>query len=158
MINVRDLPIGTELEYVTKFGNNKIIKIADSKDVTDIVELHDRPLAYFTWLDRHDAVSRDRFIAGMREEIGGSTIGAFVIWQHDIDHGFVSLLPITIPVKLYEQAVKLVKGGYSEAYIQSQMWAARDEKTSIKDISRSIRKAMVDLGVTKESLNFTVQN
>lgn len=42
---------------------------------------------------------------------------------------------------LIESAKKWLKGGYSEAYIQSQMYAARNENTGINHIAAAIKKA-----------------
>lgn len=43
--------------------------------------------------------------------------------------------------KLVETAAKWLKGGYSDAYIQSQMYAARNEQTGIYHIVAAIEKA-----------------
>ena len=45
---------------------------------------------------------------------------------------------------LIETAKKWLKGGYSEAYIQSQMYAARNEVTGINHIVAAIEKAKND--------------
>jgi hypothetical protein len=43
--------------------------------------------------------------------------------------------------ELINTAKKWLSGGYSEAYIQSQMYAARNESTSIFHIAAAIEKA-----------------
>ena len=40
---------------------------------------------------------------------------------------------------LIEKAKQWTVYGYSEAYVQSQLWASRDEHTSINDIAEAIR-------------------
>ncbi len=43
--------------------------------------------------------------------------------------------------QLINSAAKWLKGGYSDAYIQSQMYASRDQNTGIKHIVYAIEKA-----------------
>jgi len=43
--------------------------------------------------------------------------------------------------ELINKAATWLKGGYSDAYIQSQMYAARNENTGIQHIAAAIEKA-----------------
>lgn len=43
--------------------------------------------------------------------------------------------------ELIETAKKWLKGGYSDTYIQSQMYASRNENTGISHITAAIEKA-----------------
>lgn len=43
--------------------------------------------------------------------------------------------------RLIDEAKRLLKYGYSDAYIQSQMYAARNENTGISHIAAAIEKA-----------------
>lgn len=50
--------------------------------------------------------------------------------------------------RLQEKANTMVKSGYSEAYIQSNLYASRSPNVGIKDITNAIEKAKTNLIVS----------
>jgi hypothetical protein len=90
MIDVTNIPDGATFTMITKFGTNKVVKLCG--DVFSGIS--GRPIAYFTFLDRPDKVSREQFIKGMNEEPDGRTRGGFAIWQFELDNGATKLEPL----------------------------------------------------------------
>lgn len=68
--------------------------------------------------------------------------GNYKAWQpFTLNEVEAEIIQRELTPDLIKQAKKWLSGGYSDAYIQSQMYAARNESTSINHIVAAIEKA-----------------